>query len=305
MGYISVASQAAEANWINMGIGPDQAQYLDHYHIMNYDYTVSDIADKQPLSPNQPLYNPPLPAQQWSINYTVQGYLALGVPAEKLMIGLAMYGHTWYKKGMSDWQKFGEDPEIQGECFGPFKQTYGGAPGQGCSQCGVMMNSEIEAAIGDGNGCDNYFDEVTQSDIAYCSSKGADGYTEEGVWVSWQSVKSNEAVVDYGKSLGVGGFFTFDTSMDSVKEKFKFHKAIEARMSGPSPTPTPSPTPSPSDSFRCTDNQCVASSGGLPLETCNALCGDGVYKCHNNQCVAATTGVSKETCDAVCGGSIV
>merc|ERR1711957_19027 len=66
-----------------------------------------------------------------------------------------------------------------------------------------------------------------------------------------------------------------------------------------------SPTPSPSDSFRCTDNQCVASSGGLPLETCNALCGDGVYKCHNNQCVAATTGVSKETCDAVCGGSIV
>merc|ERR1719160_1183725 len=78
--YISVASQAAEANWINMDVGPEQAQYIDHYHVMNYDYTVSDIPDKQPMSPNQPLYNPPAPSQQWSINYTVQGYLARGVP---------------------------------------------------------------------------------------------------------------------------------------------------------------------------------------------------------------------------------
>merc|ERR1712084_176558 len=107
------------------------------------------------------------------------------------------------------------------------------------------MNSEIEAAIGQSNGCENYFDETTQSDIAYCASEGADGYTESGVWISWQSVKSNEAVVDYGRNLGVAGFFTFDTSMDSHREKYKFHKAIEARMSecevqhdiGPGPCP--------------------------------------------------------------------
>jgi len=39
---------------------------------------------------------------------------------------------------------------------------------------------------------------------------------------------------------------------------------------GPAP-PTPSP---PSDSFKCSNSQCVPStSGGVPLETCNAICG--------------------------------
>merc|ERR1712048_695233 len=75
-------------------------------------------------------------------------------------IGLAMYGHTWYKSQMNDWQKFGESPEKQSKCYGPFKDTYGGAPGKGCNQCGVMMNSEIEAAQ-----CENYFDEQTKSSL--------------------------------------------------------------------------------------------------------------------------------------------
>merc|ERR1712127_603349 len=230
--YISVASQAAEANWINSGVGPNQAQYLDHYHIMNYDYTVSDIADKQPLSPNQPLYNPPEPVQQWSINYTVQGYLAAGVPAEKMMIGLAMYGHTWYKPDFDDWQTFGADPDMQGSCYGPFKDTYGGAPGVGSRQCGTLMLSEIEAAI-DG-GCETFHETVTQTDIAYCKT---------GTWVTCQGQETTEAVVDYGKKLGVGGFSTWDTSMDSLNPQYKLHNAIVNRMGGDSPSPSPSPTP--------------------------------------------------------------
>ena len=307
--YISVASQAAEKNWIAMGVNAESSKYIDHWHIMNYDYTVSDIPDSQPMSPNQPLYNPAEPAVQWSIDYTVQGYLKLGVPAEKIMIGLAMYGHTWYKQGMSDWQKFGETPEMQSKCFGPFKDTYGGAPGKGCQQCGVMMNSEIEAAIGQGNGCDNYFDQQTQSDIAYCASGGADGYTEAGVWISWQGVQANEAVVDYGRSLGVGGFFTFDTSMDSQKEKYKFHKAIEARMNGPAPTPTPTPTPSPSPGnlFKCINGQCEGGhSTGVDESICRQICTPPAnYKCVNNACVQDASGVAKEICEAVCGSSFV
>ena len=46
------------------------------------------------------------------------------------------------------------------------------------------MNSEIEAAVGDGNGCDNYYDKQAESDIAYCSSIGADGYTEAGICIA-------------------------------------------------------------------------------------------------------------------------
>lgn len=242
--YISVASQAAEKNWINMGIGSEQAKYIDHYHIMNYDYSVSDLPDQQPLSPNQPLYNPPKPSPQWSINYTVQGYLAMGVPPAKMMVGLAMYGHSWYKRDFSDWQKFGAPAEKQGSCYGPFKETYGAAPGKGSRACGIMMLSEIEAAIGSGNGgCETYHDTATQSDIAYCTSTGADQYTAAGTWITYQGQESTEAVVDYGKKLGLGGFFTFDTSMDSVSPKFKVHNAILKRMAGDAPAPTPGPTP--------------------------------------------------------------
>ena len=50
--YISVASQAAEDNWINQGVSAEQAKHIDQYHIMKYDYTVSDIPGKQPMSPN-------------------------------------------------------------------------------------------------------------------------------------------------------------------------------------------------------------------------------------------------------------
>ena len=51
-------------------------KYIDHYHIMNYDYTFPDIPNKQPLSPTQNLYNAPLPVVQWFINYAMHGYLA-------------------------------------------------------------------------------------------------------------------------------------------------------------------------------------------------------------------------------------
>ena len=77
--YMSMASQAAEDNRDNEGVSADQLKYIDHCNIMNHDYTVPHIPDKQPMSPNQNLYNAPLPVVQWSINYTMHDHLAAGV----------------------------------------------------------------------------------------------------------------------------------------------------------------------------------------------------------------------------------
>ena len=77
--YSDVVSQAAEDNWIYHRGSAEHAKYIRHYHMMNYDYSASDIPDTQPMSPNQNLYNAPLPVVQWSINYTMQGYLDAGV----------------------------------------------------------------------------------------------------------------------------------------------------------------------------------------------------------------------------------
>ena len=77
--YISVASPAAEYNWINQGVSAEQAKYVVHYRITDYDYVASDIPNKQPMCPNQNLFNVPLPVERWSTNYAMQGFLAAGV----------------------------------------------------------------------------------------------------------------------------------------------------------------------------------------------------------------------------------
>merc|ERR1719420_981695 len=255
------------------------------------------------MSPNAPLYTPSASGSiQMSIDYTIQGYLEAGVPASKIMVGIPFYGHTWYKPGMSSPATFGQSGEVQGQCCGPFKSTYGGKPGKGCSQCGVMMYSEILAA-----GCDSTFDDETQSDIAYCSSAGKDGgYTEAGTWITYNSKKSIEAITKYSMDKELAGVFVFDTSMDTAK--FELMNGIADQLAGASPSPTPSPTPTPpapspaptpsGGKFRCSNNQCVSSTEGVSESDCKAICGEQKFRCENNQCVADASGVSEATCNA-------
>jgi len=77
--YISVASQAAEKGMRDEDVKAASA-YLDSWHVMSYDYSVSDLsgAAAAMMSPNAPLYNPDPPALQMSINQTVHNYLSAG-----------------------------------------------------------------------------------------------------------------------------------------------------------------------------------------------------------------------------------
>merc|ERR1712072_1433157 len=254
--HISVASQAGEKNWKNMGL-KEASQYVDHWNIMNYDYVVSDTPSGATMSPNAPLYTPSASgAAQMSIDYTVQGYLAEGVPPSKIMVGVPFYGHTWYEPGMSGWQNFGGQGQIQGECCGPFKQTYAGKPGKVCSQCGVMMYSEILAA-----GCTSQYDDETKSDIAYCSSAGQDGYTEAGTWITYNGKQSIHEITEYAMDKGLAGVFVFDTSMDTVAgangESLELMNQIADDLAGGSPGPSPGPP----SAYKCVSGQCVAAEG--------------------------------------------
>lgn len=119
---IALASPASRNKWANVQL-KEMSTYVDYWHVMTYDYTVSDIKDSKVTAPNSPLYDPPSTAGivQWSLNYTgiiciqhvhvhllvsykwqtsifyflVQGYLAAGVPASKILVGIPLYGHTW------------------------------------------------------------------------------------------------------------------------------------------------------------------------------------------------------------------
>jgi chitinase len=281
---ISIASQAAEKNWVNMNLA-EVSPHLDFWHVMSYDYTVSDVTGSPYTGPNAPLYSPKVRnVADWSIDYTVKGYLAAGVPKSKIIVGVPFYGHTWYAPGTTNWEKFGVTSKMQGACCGTFGETYGAKYGKASQQCGTLMYSEIIAAQPT-----NYFDNATCSDIGYWSKAGADGgYTEAGTWVSYNGKKSIAKITDYVKKQKLGGLFVFDTSMDTVTSggqwTYELMNQIADDLGGHGPSPGPSPPapgpgPSPGPPGTChaispsvTDEWCDENCHHVPVECPATLC---------------------------------
>lgn len=223
---ISIASQASIVHADQMNL-VESSKYIDWWNVMSYDYTVSDVEQATGFNANCPLYTPSgSGTTAMSINYTISHYLEVGVPAKKIRVGIPFYGHTWYNSDAGDnWKTWGADVEIQGQCCGEFKNTYGGKYGKGCQQCGTMMFSETEAAKPQLT----YFDDETKSNIAYFTARGADGYTEKGIWITYNGVESVKAITQYAIDKGLAGVFVFDTSMDSQQWgtfTYKLSKAI-------------------------------------------------------------------------------
>lgn len=210
---ITVASQADMVKATDEDI-KGLFDYIDMFNLMSYDYTVSDIADSPVTAPNEPLYPPPASAdvpQNDSVSSTINGYLAQGIPASKMSVGIAYYGHSWYVPNAgSDFCKFGLKATNQGQCCGPFASTMGAKYGKYSELCGTYMYSEIQAA-----GFQTCFNNDTMSNIGYAVSP-KDGYTEAGVWISYQGPDTVSAIIDFAKSKNLGGAFAFDISMDSM-----------------------------------------------------------------------------------------
>lgn len=87
-------------------------RYIDSWHIMSYDYQVSDLsgAAASMMSPNAPLYNPDPPALQMSINQTVhncklQLWLAKQCLRKRLTSGCGRRPRSWSASGEDhDWR---------------------------------------------------------------------------------------------------------------------------------------------------------------------------------------------------------
>lgn len=262
---ISIASQANKKLSDEMDLVA-VSQYIDTWHVMTYDYAVSDITSQATTSPNCPLYIPTAGVQM-SVNQTITHYLSVGVPKNKIMVGLPLYAHSFFVPGLqaNAWQKFGLPAKVQGECCGPFKSTYGAKPGQGCQLCGSMMWSEIVAAKPM-----TYYDNVTQSVIGYFPSNGADGgYTEAGTWLSYNDITSAQAVVAYEQQKGLAGVFIYSADMDT-KDYQMMNAIADALGKGPGPGPSPPspPSPSPGGTPSCT----TAGQAALCKVACASHC---------------------------------
>lgn len=93
----------------------------------------------------------------------------------------------------NDWQKFGINATIQGECCSPFQHTFGAKGGPASNTCGMYMYSEI-LAIQDAR---LYYDKLTQTAVGYLKQDSRDGWTKGGTWFSYNNKNSIKAITQY------------------------------------------------------------------------------------------------------------
>eukprot|EP00055_Hartaetosiga_balthica_P018632 m.134970 g.134970 ORF g.134970 m.134970 type:complete len:594 (+) comp9794_c0_seq1:729-2510(+) len=249
---ITLATQADLKKMADVDVSAVSAQ-IDYWHLMAYDYSVSDLPEmcgESPCfanftAPNQPLYAvkagqipnhvPEFPSSHWSVNYTVQGYIAAGAPKEKLVLGLTFYGHSWYIPNQPNWKRFGVPAAISHACYGPFKGTYGSWAGRGARLCGLLIYSEIQNLIDETDPESNFFDPSTQSDIGYIKNGDRAGENLSGAtpgFVSWNSIRSLKAITQYAMDTGIGGVFAFDASMDVFDNNYPVVTAVKELING-------------------------------------------------------------------------
>lgn len=167
------------------------ASLVDSIKLMTYDYyggwsgTTGHHAN---------LFNNPAdPAWGgWSTAQTVDTYLAAGVPASKLVVGVAFYGRAW--KGVADadvhglYQKFTESAYPDG-----------------------LSWPDLKKFIAAGSGYTRYWDDVAKAPYLY------NGDT----FITYTDVQEIAEIGSYAKQKGLGGVMTWEYGHDVDAELLK------------------------------------------------------------------------------------
>ena len=91
---LSIAAPAGKSEYQKIELNLIH-QYLDHINLMTYDFHGSWETVTNFHSPLWMSSSDPTRANGFWADYTVSGYLAAGVPAAKLLLGIPFYGHGW------------------------------------------------------------------------------------------------------------------------------------------------------------------------------------------------------------------
>ncbi|TDR45071.1 chitinase [Tahibacter aquaticus] len=185
------------------------AQKLDLVFAMSYDYYGgwNNVLGHQAGLREAP----GLTAPGWNGSATIANLRAAGVPAAKLVLGVAMYGRGW--QGLSGVQN-----------GNPFSGTAAGAASPGTWENGVFDYRQIESAfLGGENG------------------SGAGGYvagydaTAEAAWVwnasagkliSFESSRSARAKGQFARSNGLAGVFGWEIDADNGRILNAMHEGL-------------------------------------------------------------------------------
>lgn len=164
------------------------AQWLDTINIMAYDYHVPH-GNPMITGVNAPLSRDTAPESPYYIAKTLDNYLGNGVPAEKLVLGLPIYGHSF--SGVK-----GAEPGQ------PYSAP--GAPGPYTKEEGLLSYLEISDSLLH-HQLEGTFDSVTSTMISY---------NRDGLWISHDNPKTIELKVKMAKDRGLKGVYFWAIDLD-------------------------------------------------------------------------------------------
>ncbi|CAL4110837.1 unnamed protein product, partial [Meganyctiphanes norvegica] len=217
-----ILTAAVSAGKDTIDVGYDVAgmvPFLDYICLMAYDmYGPWDNFTHH----NAPLYAHPSDVGDnlnKNVNFSVQYWLTLGTPAEKLVLGLGTYGRCWSLSQNTT------DPDF-------YSLTEGAAPGGPYTkEMGYLGYNEI---------CENQKNEewevVRSPDINEPFAYYDDG--EQIVWCGYDDEESIKLKAGYASSLGLGGVMTWSLETDDVhgvchnSKKFPLIKAADEVFHG-------------------------------------------------------------------------
>ncbi|MFE4539867.1 glycoside hydrolase family 18 protein [Streptomyces scopuliridis] len=157
------------------------AQYLDWYNPMTYDF-FGAFAAQGPTAPHSPLTSyPGIPAEGFNSDAAITKLKGLGVPAEKLLLGIGFYGRGW--TGVTQKE--------------PGGSATGAAPGK--YEAGIEDYKILKTSC-PANGT------VGGTAYAYCGSQ----------WWSYDTPATIAGKMAYKNQQGLGGTFFWELSGDTT-----------------------------------------------------------------------------------------
>lgn len=178
------------------------AQYVDWMNLMTYDYHGAFSATTGVNSPMQG------DSHQEDITHSVQNYLAGGVPAAKIVLGMPTYGHNFAGVNCANAQ----------DCAPGKPFTGAGAAGPATGQPGYLAYYEIKNMINSGQLVAGY-DNNSQTPYAYSPTTK--------MWVSYDDPNSIAIKAQYVLSQNLGGAMVWAIDNDDFANGYPLISQID------------------------------------------------------------------------------
>jgi len=196
----------------------DFVPYLDWISLMTYDYHGSWEANGGKTGHNAPLYNNNDPVNhRFNIDSAVKYLIERGVPAQKIVVGLAFYGRS--------------ASGVQGEegLYAPFT-----GPGPGSFEDGLLDYKDIKENYLEKNGYDYFWDDTAK--VPYLFNQ------DRKEFVSFDDSRSIEGKASYVAGNDLSGVMFWELSGDNGE----LIEAISSGFGNPDP---------PDPEYACSDGR--------------------------------------------------